>query len=52
MVCYNRFKQFSESGLIAQREFNVELKDKPDIDFALNQFENCGQSLLMSQKIL
>lgn len=30
---------FSESGLIAQREFNVELKDKPDIDFALNQFE-------------
>lgn len=30
---------FSESGLIAQREFNVELKDKPDVDFALNQFE-------------
>ncbi|KAA6346192.1 ATP-dependent RNA helicase DbpA [termite gut metagenome] len=30
---------FSESGLIAQREFNVELKDKPDVDFALGQFE-------------
>ncbi|GHS97969.1 ATP-dependent helicase [Bacteroidia bacterium] len=30
---------FSESGLIAQREFNVELKDKPDVDFALTQFE-------------
>jgi ERCC4-related helicase len=31
---------FSESGLVAQREFNVELKDKPDVDFALSQFEN------------
>lgn len=31
---------FSESGLIAQREFNVELKDRPDVDFALSQFEN------------
>jgi superfamily II DNA/RNA helicase len=30
---------FSESGLVAQREFNVELKDRPDVDFALNQFE-------------
>lgn len=30
---------FSEQGLIAQREFNVELKDKPDVDFALKQFE-------------
>lgn len=30
---------FSESGLVAQREFNVELKDKTDVDFALNQFE-------------
>ncbi len=31
---------FSESGLVAQREFNVELKDKPDIEFALDQFED------------
>jgi superfamily II DNA or RNA helicase len=30
---------FSESGLVAQREFNVELKDRPDVDFALAQFE-------------
>lgn len=30
---------FSESGLIANREFNVELKDKADVDFALKQFE-------------
>ncbi len=31
---------FSESGLIANREFNVELKNKADVDFALNQFED------------
>jgi superfamily II DNA or RNA helicase len=31
---------FSESGLVAQREFNVELKDRPDVDFALQQFES------------
>jgi len=31
---------FSESGLIANREFNVELKDRGDVDFALSQFEN------------
>lgn len=30
---------FSISGLIAQREFNVELKDRPDVDFALERFE-------------
>lgn len=30
---------FSESGFVAQREFNVELKNKSDVDFALNQFE-------------
>jgi superfamily II DNA or RNA helicase len=30
---------FSESGLVARREFNVELKDRPDVDFALSQFE-------------
>ena len=30
---------FSENGLVAHREFNVELKDKPDVDFALNKFE-------------
>jgi len=30
---------FSESGLIANREFNVELKDRSDVEFALTQFE-------------
>lgn len=30
---------FSESGLIANREFNVELKDRADVEFALDQFE-------------
>lgn len=31
---------FSESGLVANREFNVELKNRADVEFALNQFEN------------
>ena len=30
---------FSESGLVANREFNVELKNKADVEFALSQFE-------------
>ncbi len=30
---------FSESGFVAQREFNVELKDPHDVHFALNKFE-------------
>ena len=30
---------FSENGLRANREFNVELKDKPDVEFALKRFE-------------
>jgi len=30
---------FTESGLIANREFNVELKNRSDVDFALRQFE-------------
>lgn len=30
---------FSASGFAAQREFNVELKDRPDVDFALARFE-------------
>ncbi len=30
---------FTESGLIANREFNVELKNGADVKFALNQFE-------------
>jgi superfamily II DNA or RNA helicase/HKD family nuclease len=30
---------FSESGFIAQREFNVELKDNADVRFALEKFE-------------
>ena len=30
---------FTEGGLVANREFNVELKDKPDVSVALEQFE-------------
>lgn len=30
---------FSENGLVAQREFNVELKDRVDVEFALERFE-------------
>lgn len=30
---------FSENGLKANREFNVELKDRPDVEFALKRFE-------------
>ena len=30
---------FSQSGLIDNHEFNVELKDRPDVEFALKQFE-------------
>ena len=30
---------FSESGLVDNIEFNVELKDKPDFEFALRKFE-------------
>ncbi|KAF0152210.1 MAG: helicase [Ignavibacteria bacterium] len=30
---------FSESGLVANREFNVELKNSSDVKYALNQFE-------------
>ncbi|MEB3205903.1 MAG: helicase-related protein [Vampirovibrionales bacterium] len=30
---------FSENGLIAQREFNVELKDRADVEFACQRFE-------------
>lgn len=31
---------FSLSGLVANREFNVQLKDKRDVDYALEQFES------------
>ena len=31
---------FSESGLVANREFNVELKNRNDVEFSLNQFED------------
>jgi superfamily II DNA or RNA helicase/HKD family nuclease len=31
---------FSESGLHANREFNVELKQESDLDFAIEQFED------------
>ncbi|MDP8267791.1 MAG: helicase-related protein [Candidatus Tenebribacter davisii] len=31
---------FSQSGLLGNREFNVELKNKGDVEFALNQFND------------
>ena len=31
---------FSLSGLVANREFNVQMKDRRDVDYALDQFEN------------
>ena len=31
---------FSKSGLVANREFNVELKNRADVEFALKQFED------------
>jgi len=31
---------FSLSGLVANREFNVQLKDRRDVEYALDQFEN------------
>lgn len=34
---------FSLNGLLAQREFNVELKDRSDVDFALQKFEELWQ---------
>ena len=40
----------SESGLVANREFNVELKNPSDLEFALNQFEELwSQSVDVSQ---
>jgi superfamily II DNA/RNA helicase/HKD family nuclease len=30
---------FSRNGLVAQREFNVELKNRADVDYALDKFE-------------
>lgn len=30
---------FSQAGLVDNLEFNVELKDKPDVDYALKKFE-------------
>ncbi len=44
---------FSESGLVAQREFNVELKDRPDVEFALEKFESLwDQSVPMSSEFV
>lgn len=34
---------FSENGLNSQYEFNVELKDKSDVDYALDKFEKLWQ---------
>lgn len=34
---------FSYSGLVANREFNVELRQRRDVEYALNQFEELWQ---------
>lgn len=35
---------FTENGLKSQYEFNVELKDRPDVDFALNKFNELWEN--------
>lgn len=41
---------FSENGFVAQREFNVELKDKQEVEFALGCFEKLwAESVEVSQ---
>ncbi|MBN1125072.1 MAG: DEAD/DEAH box helicase family protein [Sedimentisphaerales bacterium] len=44
---------FSQSGLVAQREFNVELKDRQDVKFALEKFEKLwAESVDLSQEYI
>jgi superfamily II DNA/RNA helicase len=44
---------FSHSGLIGNREFNVELKNRGDVDFALGQFEDLWKdSVDLSEKFV
>lgn len=44
---------FSYSGLVANREFNVELRQRRDVEFALNQFEELwSQSVDISQDFI
>ncbi|MBU1753777.1 helicase, partial [bacterium] len=44
---------FSESGLVANREFNVELKNRADVEFALGQFEELWRdSVDVSEKYI
>lgn len=44
---------FSYSGLVANREFNVELRQRRDVDFALSQFEELWlQSVDISQDFI
>ena len=44
---------FSQSGLVDNLEFNVELKDKPDVVFALNKFEELwAKSVDVSEKYI
>ena len=44
---------FSKNGLVVQREFNVELKDRGDVEFALDQFEQLWQeSIEISQNYI
>lgn len=44
---------FSENGLVAQREFNVELKNRTDVDFALSQFDQLwAESVDISQDFI
>lgn len=44
---------FSYSGLVANREFNVELRQRRDVEFALGQFEELwAQSVDISQEFI
>ena len=44
---------FSYSGLVANREFNVELRQRRDVEFALSQFEDLWrQSVDISQEFV
>lgn len=44
---------FSYSGLVANREFNVELRQRRDVEFALNQFEDLWrQSVDISEEFI
>lgn len=43
---------FTENGLNAQYEFNVELKDTPDVKYALENLNNYGNRQFRFHKII